>query len=383
MKMNQITLHHPSKIVFGVDSLQQVPSWIAEKRIRNLLVLVSPPLIESVSGILARIKESNTSVITDYSVTGEPSVEDVERILAAIDDKSVDCVMGIGGGSVMDAAKVVAACIGNPQPISEMTGIGNLRGRSVPLICIPSTAGTGSEVSPNSILIDTIDNTKKAVISPFLVPDASFIDPLLTCSVPPSVTATTGIDALTHCIEAFTNKQAHPLTDSYALEGIRLIVNNLEKACRNGSDPDARSNLALGSLYGGLCLGPVNTAAVHALAYPLGNSFHLSHGLSIAVLLPHVLDFNLPCGVEKYAAIGKAIGVPQEWTAPDAAREGVKRIGDLCREVGIPEKVFNPNREEDPVPYLAQSAMTVRRLLKNNLREVTEEDARMIYRKLF
>src|SRR5699024_3953020 len=194
-----------------------------------------------------------------------------------------------GGGSVLDVAKLVAAQLNNGQSLEDIVGIKKLKNRDFLLICMPTTSGTGSEVSPNAILLDQRDNQKKGIISPFLVPDIVYADPLLTVTLPPSVTAATGIDALTHCIEAYANRFAHPLVDMYALEGIRLISSNIVEACKNGQDIEARSGMILGSLYGGVCLGPVNTAAVHALSYPLGSQFHIAHGLSNAILFPDVL----------------------------------------------------------------------------------------------
>ncbi len=190
----------------------------------------------------------------------------------------------------------------------------------MPLVCLPTTAGTGAEVSPNAILLDEADELKKGVVSPHLVPDAAFVDPLLTISVPPAVTAATGLDALTHCIEAYANKFAHPIVDIYALQGIKLISANLVRAVRNGGDIEARAALSLGSLYGGLCLGPVNTAAVHALAYPLGGRFHIAHGVSNALLLPHVLRFNFSAAPERYAEISAALGVARNGSALTTAR---------------------------------------------------------------
>ncbi len=199
-----------------------------------------------------------------------------------------------GGGSAMDVAKLVAALLDGRQQIGEVFGIGKLAGRSTPLACVPTTSGTGSEVSPIAIVQDSADGLKKGVISPYLVPDAAFVDPLLTLGMPPAVTASTGIDALTHCIEAYANRQAHPLVDTWALEGIRRIARSLPAAYADGRNVAARTDVALGSMYGGMCLGPVNTAAVHALAYPLGSDFGVAHGTSNAVLLEHVLEFNLP-----------------------------------------------------------------------------------------
>jgi alcohol dehydrogenase class IV len=292
-------------------------------------------------------------------------------------------VAGIGGGSVMDVAKVVAAKLNNSQPITEMIGIGNLNGRSTFLACIPSTSGTGSESSPNSILLDETDNMKKGIISPFLVPDLVIVDPALTIGVPPSVTAETGIDALCHCIEAYTNKFAHPLIDLYALEGVRLIAGNLLKAYRDGSDMEARTHLSIGSYYGGLCLGPVNTSAVHALSYPLGGEYHIPHGLANAILLPAVFEFNAPADLKKHAQIAAAMGVGSSLTETSMIRLAVEKLTELLVACNVPTKLSALGVDKSNIDNLANKAMGVQRLLKNNPRELTMEDAKAIYQKLF
>ncbi len=232
----------------------------------------------------------------------------------------------------MDVAKLVATFLGSSQNIRETFGIGKLVGRSTYLACLPTTAGTGSEVSPNSILLDESEQLKKGIISPYLMPDAAYVDPMLTLSVPPAVTAATGIDALTHCIEAYANKFAHPMIDLYALQGIRLISRSIAHAVEKGDDLAARTDLALGSMYGGMCLGPVNTGAVHALAYPLGGEFHIAHGVSNAVLLTHVLEFNLPAAPERYAAIAIALGCEPGKDHQETAHRGLDRLRGLCKE---------------------------------------------------
>jgi alcohol dehydrogenase class IV len=221
---------------------------------------------------------------------------------------------------------------------------------------------------------------KRGVISPHLVPDVACVDPLLTCSMPPAITAATGLDALTHCIEAYANRFAHPMVDLYALQGIRLIAENLLSAIVNGQDIQARAALALGSLYGGMCLGPVNTAAVHALAYPLGSEFHIAHGISNAVLLPHVLRFNLPPAPERYAAIAMALGVPATDSAITAAERGIQRLEQLMARCSMPRRISEFGVPREALPRLAKAAMTVTRLLKNNLRPLTEADALALYR---
>ncbi len=263
--------------------------------------------------------------------------------------------------------------------MSEIFGTNLLAGRALPLVCLPTTAGTGAEVSPNAILLDETDELKKGVVSPHLVPEAAFVDPLLTLSVPAAVTAATGLDALTHCIEAYANKFAHPIVDLYALQGIKLISQNLTRAVRAGGDLEARAALALGSLYGGLCLGPVNTAAVHALAYPLGGRFHIAHGVANALLLPHVLRFNFSAAPERYAEISVALGVARNGSTLTTAEHGVDFLTQLSRDCGVPQKLSELNISRDAIPSLAKAALQVQRLLKNNLRPLTETDAAQIY----
>jgi alcohol dehydrogenase class IV len=277
-------------------------------------------------------------------------------------------------------AKLVAALHDQPGPVHRYFGINLLPPRRTALFCLPTTAGTGSEVSPNAILLDEADQLKKGVISPWLVPDAAYVDPRFTLSAPPGVTAATGIDAMVHCIEAYANRFAHPLVDLYALEGIRLISTHLVRAVRQGDDLEARSAVALGSLYGGLCLGPVNTAAVHALAYPLGGEFHLAHGLSNALLLAPVLRFNLPAAPRRYAEIALALGAAPGADDFATAECGVARIEALCDACGLPRRLATCGVPAAAIPRMAAAAMSVTRLLKNNLRELTAAEAEQIYR---
>ena len=269
------------------------------------------------------------------------------------------------------------------QTIHEIFGIKKLHGRNTYLVCLPTTAGTGSEVSPNAILLDTADQLKKGAISPHLVPDAAYIDPLLTKSVPPAVTAATGMDAMIHCIEGYANKYAHPAVDTYALKGIEKIGQYLSTAVHEGENEHARAQMALGSMYGGLCLGPVNTAAVHALAYPLGSIYQIPHGVTNAVLLPHVLSFNVEYSPERYADIARALGVKAQGTDLEIALQGIDKIENMMRDCGIPLRLSELKVPETAVDTLAESAMTVTRLLKNNVRPVTLEDARQIFQNAF
>ena len=273
--------------------------------------------------------------------------------------------------------------LGSAQQIENLFGTGLIERRGKWFACAPTTAGTGSEMSPNAILLDERDALKKGVVSPYLVADAAYIDPKLTWTVPSKVTAETGMDALTHCIEAYTNKFAHPMVDMFALKGIRLIAANLAKAVKNGNDVEAREALAAGSMYGGMCLGPVNTAAVHALSYPLGGEYHISHGLSNAILLPSVMRFNCPACVKRYAEVALACGVEPGATDEETAMRGVEFVTSLSKECGIPTTLTEIGIPHSAVAHMAKAAMDVQRLLKNNPREVTEKDAVDIYESLY
>jgi len=211
------------------------------------------------------------------------------------------------------------------------------------------------------------------------VPDFAYLDAQLTVSKPRKVTASTGLDALTHCIEAYANKHAHPVVDSWAIEGIRLIAANLETACDEPGNLAAREAMLMASHLGGMCLGPVNTAAVHALAYPMGGEFHVPHGTANSLLLPHVMRFNAEEAPGRYAAIAHAMGVADSGDAGADADAGIARIESLSAAAGIDRRLSEVGISSNALPKMAAAAMTVQRLLKNNLREVTEADALHIY----
>jgi alcohol dehydrogenase class IV len=381
--MNIVTLQQPPRIVFGNGCAPQCAEFLAQRGVKRALLVSSTPILPTLSDVTAALKKSGVEIVHSPPVDSEPTRAMFEAAVQFARVEKIDGVLGIGGGSAIDVAKLVAALIHGKQSVNEVFGINLLRSRELPLVCLPTTAGTGAEVSPNAILLDESDELKKGVVSPHLVADAAFIDPLLTVSVPPAVTAATGLDALTHCIEAYANKFAHPIVDTYALQGVKLISANLVLAVRDGKNLEARAALALGSLYGGLCLGPVNTAAVHALAYPLGGRFHIAHGVSNALLLPHVLRFNFSAAPERYAEIAAALGVQRNGSDLGTAELGVELLSQLSRNCGVPQKLSELKIPRAAIPEMAKAAMQVQRLLKNNLRMVTEADAVKIYEASF
>jgi alcohol dehydrogenase class IV len=377
--MNPVTLLQPPRIVFGNGCAVNCAELFAQRAIRRVLLVPSKSVLPHIVPLLDALKQAGCAVTQTDPVPAEPTLAMFEKTLGQARAADAEGVLSIGGGSAMDVAKLVAALATSRQSIQDILGINRATGRGLFLVCLPSTAGTGSEVSPNAVLLDENDQLKKAAISPCLVPDAAFVDPLLTLSVPPATTAATGLDALTHCIEAYANQRAHPFVDTYALQGIRLISANLLRAVRDGGDREARTGLALGSLYGGLCLGPVNTAAVHALAYPLGGRYHVAHGVSNAVLLPHVLQFNLVAAPERYAEVAVALGVERNGSTSGTARRGIDRLFQLSKDCQVPQRMSELGVPRDAIPAMAGSAMQVTRLLNNNPRPVTEADAIAIY----
>ena len=381
--MKQITLLQPQKIVFGTGCIQTFVEDYQKLGFQRLFVLTAPPIRPLIETTLTALQAAGISIEVFDQITAEPTLNDFERILEIARQFQADSVVGIGGGSVLDVTKLVAAFKDSQQQAADCFGTGFIQKKGLWFACLPTTAGTGSEVSPNAILLDERDHLKKGIVSPYLIADAAYVDPKLTWTVPAKVTADTGMDALTHCIEAYTNKFAHPSVDIYALQGIRLIAANLERAVRNGKDVEAREALAFGSLYGGLCLGPVNTAAVHALSYPLGGEFHIPHGLSNAILLPSVMKFNTPANPKRYAEVAVAMGCQPGANDEETAQRGVDFIYQLAASVGIPDKLTALGIPQSAVPGMAKAAMEVQRLLKNNPREVTEQDARDIYNSLY
>ena len=381
--MRQIKINFPSRLVFGNGCVNDFIADFDSMALKNVLIVTTPAVRQYCEKIVRKLKRRGIGILVDESTQREPTILDLQHALLSAEQINADGVIGIGGGSVLDVAKLVAVLYKSSQTIHDIFGIDRVNRKTLYLACLPTTAGTGSEVSPNAILRDESDNQKKAVVSRYVVPDAAYVDPLLTLSVPPAITAATGIDALTHCIEAYANRYAHPLTDGYAIKGIRSIAKNLAHVFENDQDREAREQVALGSMCGGLCLGPVNTAAVHALAYPLGSIFHIAHGMANALLLPHVMRFNLQTSPQRYADIAIALGAEPGRDDVETAEKGVSIVDELNRFLQIPQKLSQMSIEKSDIKSMAEDAVRIERLLKNNLRHVSFDDAVSIYEQAF
>jgi alcohol dehydrogenase class IV len=306
-------------------------------------------------------------------------------ILAAVEQaraEGVDCVASVGGGSSLDTAKLIALLLNTDQPIGEMYGVNRVRGERLPLVLAPTTAGTGSEVTPISI-VTTGTNEKKGVVAPQLLPDFAVLDAELTVGLPAPVTAATGIDAMVHAIEAFTSKRLkNVVSDCLAKQALELLGANIRPACFTPEDRDARGKMLLGSMLAGMAFANAPVAAVHALAYPLGGHFHVPHGLSNALVVPYVLEYNLPEAAAAYAELAPVI-FPDLAGKPKTARaEGlIEGFLTLGPELGMQSRLSEVGVNHNHLPMLAEDAMKQERLLINNPREMTLEAARDIYAK--
>ena len=370
-----VTLLHPPVIEFGTGTAAKVGEWAADRGAGRILVVADAFNAERTDA-LGFAGTATVEVFGD--VKPEPDTINLDDLMARAKAFCPDLVVGFGGGSAMDLAKLAAVLGDGDQQLSDVVGVNLVEGRRPLLVQVSTTSGTGSEAGPRALVTDTANARKLAVDSRFLLADMAVLDPELTVSLPPAVTAATGIDALAHCVESYTNIKAHPAVDPYAIEGIRLIGRFLPRAVANGGDLEARAALALASLYGGFCLGPVNTAAGHAVAYPLGTRHHLPHGLANALIFPHVLAFNAPAVPGRTAQILEALGARGvDTSSPDAVLQAASRF---CGSLGIDMRLSAHGVDEGDFAAMADEAYAIRRLLDNNPRQISRYEILAIYR---
>ena len=363
-----ITLLQPSRLEIGAGAVARLAEW-AKPYSRIFIIAMAPTV-----GFVERIGFAGT-VETFIDLPPEPDLPAVEAALAAARAFRPDLVIGLGGGSVMDVAKLVAVLWDGDQSVTDVVGVAKVIGRRTALAQVPTTSGTGSEAGIRSLVTNPDTLAKMAIESQFMLADIAVLDPELTYSVPSAVTAATGVDALAHCVEAFTNIKAHPLIDGYATLGIKLVGQYLARAVADGSDTEARAGMMLASYYGGVCLGPVNTASGHALAYPLGTRLKLPHGLANAIIFPHVLAFNAPVAAEKTALICELLQFA------DGSDEAAVRAQSLafCHRLGIKTGLAEHGAPAEDLPAWAEEAHAIRRLMDNNPRAMSVGDVLTIY----
>jgi alcohol dehydrogenase class IV len=383
--MDAFTFNTSAGIVFGAGALARIGALAGEKLGPRVLIVTDPGMVATgiVARALAYLAEADVQAEVCADVVADPPAAMILEAVEAAKALGATGVLGLGGGSSLDTAKLAALLAPGRETLSDVFGVGKARGPRLPLILVPTTSGTGSEVTPISI-VTTGENEKMGVVSPVILPDVALLDPELTLGLPPHVTAATGIDAMVHAIEAYASKSANNnlLSRTLAKQALTLLGGAIGTAVHNGGDIEARSAMLLGSMLAGQAFANSPVAAVHALAYPLGGHFHIPHGLSNALVLAHVLRFNCQTAPGPYAEIAPC-------AFPELARlEGQARAAAFCDALqelslscGLPQRLRDVGVPEDVLPRLARDAMNQTRLLPNNPRVVSESDALEIYRR--
>jgi alcohol dehydrogenase class IV len=384
--MSQFSFETAPKIICeqgGANRLGEIAKGLG---ITRLFLVTDAGLIKAklLDGALASLAAAGVVATVFSEVLADPPELSVQAAVDAARAALADGVVGFGGGSSLDTAKLVALLARTPQALPDIYGIGLARGPRLPLIQVPTTAGTGSEVTPISILT-TPSHEKKGVVSPLLYPDIALLDGLLTLGLPPAVTAMTGVDAMVHAIEAYTTRlKKNPLSDALAVKALQLLYANLPAAVTDGKDPAVRESMLLGSLFAGMAFANAPVGAVHALAYPLGGHYGLPHGLSNSLVFVPVLQFNLAAAQSHYAELGRAI-LPHVSAAGDAqaAVAFVAAIAQRVETMPYAQTLRAAGVKQDDLPMLADDAMKVQRLLVNNPRDVAHADALALYQAAF
>ncbi len=377
------TFTSPTRFVFGCGALANLGAEVKTLRASNVLIvtdkgLMSTGIVQKVIDILQG--ESIATTVYD-AVQADPAYALASDVAKLASDSKADLILGIGGGSSLDIAKVAAILVTNTGNVKQYFGIEQVPLAGLPTVLIPTTAGTGSEVTNIAILSDEEEKLKVGIVSRHLFAQVALLDPELTVGLPPSITAATGLDALIHGIEAYTSRKATPMTDLLAAEGIKLIVENLRTAYANGDDIAARSAVLRGALLTGMAFNTAGCAAVHAFAYPIGGVFHIPHGIANSIMLNPVLKFNLMANLSRYADLARLIGENTEGCTPrEAAYKGLEALQCLIKDINVPQHLAEYGIKEENVPELAQGVLKVTRLLANNPRKVTVADAEAIYR---
>lgn len=374
----------PEVVYLGQGALEHLSVEVKKFKADKVLLVSDKGVQAAGMDKLVRkcIEEGGAQVDIFADIDAEPSTDTVDGVARLVRENGYNLLVGLGGGSPMDVAKASAVLAVNGGSIKDYAGIELFPQKGLPVILIPTTAGTGSEVTQNAIFAFKEEQVKKGVVSSYLLPQVAIVDSTLTLSCPPRVTAATGVDALVHAVESYVALKATPQTDIYALEAIRMISGSIRTAVYNGSDRAAREMMSVGSFFAGVSLANAGVGAVHALAYPLGGKFHVSHGVSNALLFAPVMEFNCVGNLRKYASIAEAMGQPVAGKSErEAALLAVQAIRELVEDVGIPKSMREVGVTEADIEFLTLSAEKQTRLLTNNPRPMTRKDIEDIYKK--
>lgn len=392
------------ELIFGTNSVQKIGKIVKRLKAQKALVITDPLIQEA--GLVARVEGPLKEEAVSYEVYNqgepEPSIEKALECAAFARKNKYDLIIGLGGGSIIDLGKVCAVLMTYGGHPNDYFGEGKVPGPVMPIIAVPTTAGTGSEVSPASILSDVQANLKKGISDNKLRPRVAIVDPMLTLSCPPKVTAATGIDVLAHAVESilainFAYLPLNPgeedtvlyhgsylLTDCLALKAVELVAQNLRIAVDQGRNVEARTNMALANVLAGMAFSNSGVTAVHAMAYPLGAVSHAPHGVVNGLLLPHVLEYNLPVRTKELASIALALGEPVEGlSSREAALTSIEAVKELIRDIGLPNRMRDIGVQEKDLRPMAEATMLVTRLLRSNPRRVDADIIETIFKQAY
>jgi len=374
------------KIVAGAGCIEQIIDIVADYEATNVVIITDQGVWNS--GLVERpkalLERGGIHVHVINNTPPEPTVDQVNAIFQAAKEFECQMIIGIGGGSSMDAAKIVSLLLTNDVDLLQLVkGKAQIKRRGVPTLMIPTTAGTGSEATPNAIVLVPEEELKVGIVSAKMVPDCVILDPTMTVNLPKHITANTGMDALCHAIECYISKKANPLSDTFALKAITLISRSIRTAYNDGHNLAAREDMLLGAMFGGISIATSSTTAVHALSYPLGGKYHIPHGLSNAILLPSVMKFNLDVCEEKFKNIAIAMELDiSGCTIRDAAEKMIDNLYSMIADLDVKCDLKAIGINEATLDGLIEAAAKVTRLLDNNPKAVTKEDMRAIYKEI-
>jgi len=370
------------KVVFGGENpMGQLANALRAEGVARTVVLTDASLrrLGIVDSTLSAIRTAGVSFEVIDDIPAEPSYEQVQSVVDRVRKAGADVIVAVGGGSVMDSAKLASVAATDAYTIHDLLADPGQASKQLKCIAVPTTAGTGAEATPNAIVAVPEDEVKIGIVNDAMIPDYVVLDVRTVQNLPRKIAAATGIDAMCHGIECFTSTKANPFSDTFALEAFDLIINNIEQACDDGDALDAKRAMQTAAFYAGIAITASGTTAVHALSYPLGGKFHVPHGVSNAILLSPVMHFNEPAIRERLAlAYDRAIGAGAT-TSEEKSAALIARMDQIVEHLNIPKKLAELGVEDAPIDWLAEAGLKQRRLLVNNMREVTLEDAKAIY----
>lgn len=384
--MNKVNIFQTTpRIIMGTGATDKIGDEVMRFSKKSVMIITDPGLVKS--GICSRFEEllvkAGCSVHCFDGVEPDPPFEIASQAAQRVRDTGADLILGIGGGSSLDIAKVASILVTNKEPVSTYFGIDLVPNPGLTTILAPTTAGTGSEVTPIAILSDHHEKLKKGIVSPHLFPSVALLDPELTLALPAAVTAATGMDALIHAVEAYTSKNATSFTDLLAQKAMILISKHIRTAFANGSNLEARAKMLEGSLLAGMAFANAGVTAVHAFAYPIGAEFHIPHGVANSIMLAPVMEFNMLGNLTKFAHMAQAFGENTGgMNERQAAKAAVESLRNLAVDLKIPKSLSGFGVKAEDIPSLAKGVMKVTRLLANNPRELKLEDAEEIYQQV-